>query len=104
MKNLDLMQQRRTEIQQRLQQAVADGNDDAFSQAFTDFTELIQEAVMDEAKGLVQAADSVVLNGRGVRQLTSEENKYYQQVIDAMKPAILAKHFRISMWYFQNCY
>ena len=54
-------------------------------QAFTEFTDVLQEAVMSEAKGMIQAADNTVLAGRGVRSLTSQENKYYEKVIDAMK-------------------
>lgn len=85
MKNLDLLQQKKADIMNRLNQAMKDGDEEAFSQAFTDFTENIQEAVMEEAKGLVQTADTNVLVGRGVRQLTSEENNYYQKVIEAMR-------------------
>lgn len=85
MKSLDLLKQKKVEIMNRLNQAMKDGNEEAFAQAFTDFTENIQEAVLEEAKGLVQTVDTNVLVGRGVRQLTSEENKYYQKVIDAMK-------------------
>jgi len=40
---------------------------------------------MAEAKGLVAAADNQILTGRGVRALTSEENKYYQGLINALK-------------------
>jgi HK97 family phage major capsid protein len=85
MRNLDLSQQKKMEIMQKLTKATAEANDAAFAQAFGELTDLIQEAVMDEAKGLIQAADSAVLNGRGVRQLTTEENTYYQKVIDAMR-------------------
>ncbi|ABO51114.1 hypothetical protein Dred_2604 [Desulforamulus reducens MI-1] len=85
MRNLDLLQAKKAEIMNKLNQAIKDGNEEAFAQAFTEFTETIQEAVMDEAKGLVQAADANVLVGRGVRQLTSEENNYFQKVIEAMR-------------------
>jgi HK97 family phage major capsid protein len=85
MKNLDLLQQKKAEIMNRLNQAIKDGNEEAFAQAFTEFTETIQEAVMAEAKGMIQSADTNVLVGRGVRQLTSEENNYYQKVIEAMQ-------------------
>jgi HK97 family phage major capsid protein len=84
MKNLDLMQQKKTEIMTKLNKAAQEGNEEDFAQAFTEFTELIQEAVLNEARGLVQTVDTNVLVGRGVRQLTSEENKYYQKVLDAM--------------------
>jgi len=84
MKSLDLLKQRKVEIMNKLNQAMKDGNEEAFAQAFTEFTENIQEAVIEEAKGLVQTVDTNVLVGRGVRQLTSEESKYYQKVIGAM--------------------
>lgn len=85
MRNLDVIQAKKTEIMNKMNQAIKDGNDDAFAQAFTEFAETLQEAVLAEAKGLIQAADNQVLVGRGVRALTSTENSYYQKVIDAMK-------------------
>lgn len=85
MKNLDVLNQAKAEILQRLNAAITNGNEADFTQAYTDLANNIQEAVMNEAKGLVQAADTNVLVGRGVRQLTSEENNYYQKAIDAMK-------------------
>lgn len=85
MKNLDLLQQEKTEIMNRLNQAMKDGDEEGFAQAFTDFTNNIQEAVMAEAKGFIQATDTNILASRGVRQLTSDENNYYQKVIEAMR-------------------
>lgn len=85
MKNLDILNQKKMEILQRINQAVKDGNEEAFAQAFTEFSDLLQEAVLAEAKGLIQAADNQILAGRGARALTSEESKYYQSLIDAMK-------------------
>lgn len=85
MKNLDLLQQKKAEIMNKLNQAMKDGNEEAFAQAFTEFTDNIQQAVMEEAKGLVQTVDTNVLVGRGVRQLTSQENNYFQKVIEAMR-------------------
>ena len=76
MKNSDLVQQTKAEILQRLNVAITSGNEEEFTQAYTDLANNIQEAVMDEAKGIIQAADTSVLVGRGVRQLTSEENNY----------------------------
>lgn len=85
MKNLDVLNQAKTEILLRLNAAITSGNEAEFTQAYTDLCNNIQEAVMQEANGLIQAADTNVLVGRGVRQLTSEENNYYQKVIEAMK-------------------
>ncbi|HBV86888.1 MAG TPA: phage major capsid protein [Desulfosporosinus sp.] len=85
MKNLDLQQQKKMEILQRINQAMKDGNEENLAQASAEYFDFLQEAVMAEAKGLVQAADNQVLAGRGARALTSEETKYYQSLIDAMK-------------------
>ena len=62
-----------------------DGDEEAFAKAFVEYTDMLQEAVLAEAKGLVAAADNQILSGRGVRALTSEENKYYQGLINALK-------------------
>lgn len=85
MKNLDTVENRKTAILQAINTAVKDGNEEAFAKSFTEFAELMQEAVLSEAKGLVQASDNQVLMGRGVRTLTSSERGYYEKVIDAMK-------------------
>ena len=85
MKNLDTLQREKTEILQRINAAVKEGDEQKFAQAFTEFTDLLQEAVMAEAKGLVQAADNHVLAGRGARALTSKETDYYNELISAMK-------------------
>ena len=85
MKNLDLLQKQKAEILQRINQAVKDGNEEVFGQAFTEFTDLLQEAVMAEARGMVQAADNTILAGRGIRALTSDETKFYQAFIEASK-------------------
>ena len=85
MKNLDLLKEEKTKIQQRLMAAMKDGNENDFQQAFSDFTELLEQEVLAEAKGLIESNDQRILATRGVRALTSEENTYYQQVIDAMK-------------------
>src|SRR5450830_747458 len=85
MKNKDTLQTEKTAILQKLNQAIKDGNEEAFAEAFTEFSMNIQESVMAEAQLMIQAADTSVLASRGVRQLTSEENKYYQAVIEAMR-------------------
>lgn len=85
MKNLDAIKQEKTAIVKKINEAVKAGDEAAFAAAFTEFTDILQEAVMAEARGLVQAADNSVLQGRGVRALTSQETKYYEKIIDAMK-------------------
>lgn len=83
--NLDQLKKQKQEIVGKINQAIKDGNEEAFQSAFVEYTDILQEAVMAEAKGLIQAADNQVLAGRGARALTSKETEYYQKVIDAMK-------------------
>lgn len=85
MKNLDVLEQKKNEILQKINQAVKDGDEQAFSTAFTEFAESIQQAILADAKELMTVNDSNVLAQRGVRQLTTEETKYYQSIINAMK-------------------
>lgn len=85
MKNLDTLQQQKAEIANKMNQAMKDNDEKAFADAFEEYTNILQEAVLSEAKGLVQASDNQILAGRGVRVLTSEEKQYYEKLIEAMK-------------------
>lgn len=85
MQNKDLMNQKKTEILNKIVQAQKDDDMEAMANAWNELSELNQEAVMNEFRGVVQAADTNILNGRGVRQLTSVEKDYYEKVIEAMR-------------------
>lgn len=85
MKNKDLVQQERNEILVRMSAAITENNSEAYAQAFNELATSIQESVRAEYEQAVQSNDSSILAQRGIRQLTSEESKYYQAVIDAMK-------------------
>lgn len=85
MANPDLKEQRQQEIMQKMNAALKEGNEEEFAQVFTEFADNLQQSIIGEAKGIVQSVDTTVLASRGVRQLTSEENNYYQKVIEAMK-------------------
>ncbi len=85
MKNKDLVQQERNEILQRMNQAITNNDTEAYQQSFNDLANSIQQVVLSEYEQAVQSNDSNVLAQRGLRQLTSEENKYYQALINAMK-------------------
>ena len=80
---------RRDDLRAKIQQAVKDGDTQAFYQAFDEMVQCIGEDVLSQAteqiQAMQQAADTAVLTGRGVRQLTSQERDYYQKVISAMK-------------------
>lgn len=83
--NLDAAKQQKIEIMQKIVQAVKEDNAEGFVQAWDELQELSQEAVLAEARGIVQASDNTILTGRGVRVLTSEETKFYQKLTEAMK-------------------
>ena len=83
--NPDRENQKKSEIMQKINKAATEGNEEEFAQAFTDFAENIQQSVLQEARGLINSVDTQVLASRGVRQLTSKENEFYQKTIDAMK-------------------
>ena len=85
MKNLDLLKQQKAEFAAKMREAVQNNNEEAFAEAFVEFSNALQEAVIAEARGLVQATDTQILAGRGVRVLTSEEHTYYQKLIEAMR-------------------
>lgn len=85
MRNRDELARQKAEIMTAINTAIKDSDEKGFSVAFEAYTEMLQDAVMAEAKGLVSAADNHVLIGRGVRTLTSKETEYYQKLIGAMR-------------------
>ncbi len=79
----------RDEIRANIQQAVKDGDTEAFTKSFDQMILCIQEDIWKRAETQIddmrQAADNRILSERGVRQLTSRERDYYQKVITAMR-------------------
>jgi len=82
MKSKDLIQQ---ELKENLVQAFKSDDENAIAQAFTSFAESVQQNVIEEFNVYQKTSDSTILAKRGVHQLTAEENKFYQGIIDAMK-------------------
>lgn len=85
MKNLDVLQKEKEAIVQKMNDAINKNDPDAFQSAFVELCDKIQENVIEQARGIVEEADQRILSERGVRQLTSVENTYYQKLIEAMK-------------------
>ena len=83
--NLDKMSEQKTEIMNRLADGIRNNDENAMATAMKDWGEIVQQAVISEAKGILSSADSTILSTRGVRQLTSKETKYYNCLIDYMK-------------------
>lgn len=82
---------RRDEIRARMQQAIIAEDSEAFYQSFDEIIELIgadlQASYNANIEEIRNEMDSRALAQRGVRQLTSEERKYYQKLADAMRSA-----------------
>ncbi len=73
------------EFREQLRQALEAGDTEGFSKSFMDYMSNIEQSILREAKGYMTINDSNILSTRGVRQLTSEETKYYQKLIVAMQ-------------------
>lgn len=85
MKNLDAIQQQRTQILQRMTDAVQANDQEKFMQAFSDLADAIGASILGDVQALQAAQDNSILTARGCRVLTSEERQYYEAVIGAMK-------------------
>lgn len=89
MTNNDKQLRTREEIRGSMMQALKDNDAEAYSRAFDEMMQRVaadlgaeSEARLEEMR---QSTDAQILAQRGVRQLTSEERKYYQAVIEAMR-------------------
>lgn len=82
MKSKDLIQQ---ELKEKLVQAFQSTDEDAIAKAFAEFAEGIQQQVMEDCKAYQNTQDATILAKRGMHPLTSQETKFYEAVISAMK-------------------
>ena len=87
MKNLDMLQQRRAEVTQRLSNAIAQNDEAAVQQALEGLSSFYSDMITDQINGTLEDVDRTIMAGRGIRQLTTAETKYYQAVIDAARSA-----------------
>ncbi|MEG2383658.1 MAG: phage major capsid protein, partial [Oscillospiraceae bacterium] len=83
MKNLDQLQKERTEILQRMTDAVKENSTEGFSSAFDQLAELIQQNIIGEVREMQSTQDNGILAARGCRVLTSGEKQYYESVLEA---------------------
>ena len=81
MKNLDKLKQKKDELRNALADAVRAGDENKIGDAMDDWMQFVSETVMEEASGMVNAADRNILAARGIRQLTTEETKFYENFI-----------------------
>lgn len=88
----------RTPLLQSLQKAIKAGNADEAAKALKAYDENVEAMVKNVYEQCVNVTDKHVLAERGVRQLTSEEAKYYQAMIkSAMSPHQEVTDFSVAM-------
>lgn len=85
MKNKDLMKQENFKIVQKLSEAMQAGDADAAAQAIQELHESVATRIEQEFEQYGNVTDMMVLQSRGLRALTSEENEWYQKFIGAVK-------------------
>ena len=85
MQNLDQIQQDRTAILQRMAEATRNNDTEVFSAAFGDLASNIEQGLSGQIQELQAGQDAAALAARGVRPLTSAENKFYQGIMEAMR-------------------
>ena len=85
--NNDVMQ--RTDIREKMMQALKDNDQQAFVDSFNQMMESIGDEIKrqyeEQVEGLKSQMDSQALANRGVRQLTTKEKDFYQKFGDAIK-------------------
>lgn len=65
--------------------AIDEKNDEKLAQAFEEYSNSVQQQLLDTAAEIKDTADSTILTQRGIRQLTSVEQKFYGGLTEAMK-------------------
>lgn len=85
MKNKDIMRQENFKIVQKLSEAMQAGDADAAAEAIQELHESVATRIEQEFEQYGNVTDMMVLQSRGLRALTSEENEWYQKFIGAVK-------------------
>lgn len=98
MKSKDLMEKARTQFAAEFLAAIGNGDENAVAEAVTQLSMDIQEALLEEAND--SRMDAAALTARGVRILTSAEEKYYRALNDAImavRRSIIAVEARVQV-------
>ncbi len=85
MKNKDILNKKKSEIAQKISNAAKEGNVKEFEAGIEELFQSIHDDILESAKEMKGNADAAVLAQRGVRQLTNEENEFYNNLVSAMK-------------------
>lgn len=71
--------------QQKMMDALKDKNSEAYVQAMEEMMQDVAKQTAARFEQLQDEKDATILQARGIRQLTGEETKFYQKVIEAMR-------------------
>jgi hypothetical protein len=89
MTNADTKAENRSKILQRMTDAIRSndgaGDPEAFTAAVSDLSSDVESNLRAQFDELIAQNDQTAMAARGIRTLTSEETKYYDAVITAMK-------------------
>lgn len=81
MMNLDAIKEQKDALRSGLAKAVREADEQKIGEAMDNWMQFVSDTVMAEANGMIEATDRNVLAARGVRQLTGEETKFYENFI-----------------------
>ena len=73
--------------QQKMMDALKNNDSEAYVQALDEMVVAVAQQTEDKFKAMQYEKDSAILSARGIRQLTGEETRFYQKVIEAMRSA-----------------
>lgn len=85
MKNLDVLEQKRLRFAEDFRGALDKKDDKALAEAFNAFSKDIQQSIIAINAEYSKSMDSKILSDRGIRQLTSVEQKFYDGLMEAFK-------------------
>ena len=85
MKNKDLLNQTQLDIAQRITAAAKEGNTEAFENGLQELFLNIHDEIVAEANQSQNIVDSDMISKRGLRQLTGDELKFYNNLIEAVR-------------------
>jgi hypothetical protein len=85
MKNLDFINNAKTNFAKQLKEAFADKDEAKMTSAFEQYATSLQQTIIDTAAEVGATADNAILAKRGFRQLTSAEQSFYNNIKTASK-------------------
>lgn len=84
-KNLDLQLKTKDELLSNLAESVKNNDTNAMKESLENWQNYVANEIMAKVEGISQATDRAILSGRGIRQLTTEEVKFYDNFIKSAK-------------------